>query len=58
MNLEELSNGKILATDDKGISHIFNTIEEAQAYLWDKDNSKKTVEKYKEAGKINLNDVL
>ena len=48
MNLEELSNGKILATDDKGISHIFNTIEEAQAYLWDKDNSKKTVEKYKD----------
>ena len=48
MNLEKLSNGKILATDDKGISHIFTTVEEAQQYLWDKDNSKSTVKKYKD----------
>ena len=47
MNIEPLKNGKYLATDDEGVSHVFKSVEEAQKYLWNKDESRGAVEKYK-----------
>lgn len=47
MNIEKLPNGKTLATDERGISKTFKTVEEAQKWLWDKDEPSKTVKKYR-----------